>query len=73
MICAIQTVGFGEGYLTGGGHSPRSSIYGMGADQVLEYEAVLPNGRFVTASPASNTEPFWTLRGGGPSMALLLL
>lgn len=60
-----KTVGIGGGYVAGGGHSPLSSIYGMAADQVLAYEIVLPNGRFVTASESSNTELFWALRGGG--------
>lgn len=33
------TVGFGGGYIAGGGHSPLSSLYGMVADQVLAVQA----------------------------------
>lgn len=29
-----ETVGWGGGYIAGGGHSPLSSVYGMAADQV---------------------------------------
>lgn len=60
-----KTVGIGGGYVAGGGHSPLSSIYGLAVDNVLAFEIVLPNGRFVTASESSNTELFWALRGGG--------
>ncbi|PGH12703.1 hypothetical protein AJ79_04063 [Helicocarpus griseus UAMH5409] len=62
-----QTVGITGGYIQGGGHSPLSSIYGMGADHVLEMEVVTPDGHFVTASKSENEELFWALRGGGGS------
>jgi FAD/FMN-containing dehydrogenase len=60
-------VGWAGGYLAGGGHSPLASIYGMAADQVLAYEVVTADGRFVTASNAVNADLFWALRGGGGS------
>lgn len=62
-----QTVGVMGGYIQGGGHSPLSSIYGMAADQVLNYEVVTADGRFVTANAQENPELFWALRGGGGS------
>lgn len=62
-----ETVGVGGGFLAGGGHSPLSPIYGMASDQVLAIEVVLPDGRFVTASPKVNPDLFWALRGGGGS------
>ncbi|KAH7333360.1 hypothetical protein BKA65DRAFT_43222 [Rhexocercosporidium sp. MPI-PUGE-AT-0058] len=61
------TVGVMGGYIQGGGHSPLSSIHGMASDQVLSMEVVTPDGRFVTADFAENTELFWALRGGGGS------
>jgi hypothetical protein len=64
-IC--ETVGWSGGYLAGGGHSPLASIYGMAADQVLAFEVVTANGRFVTASESVNSDLFWALRGGGGS------
>ncbi|KAL2173111.1 uncharacterized protein P884DRAFT_252640 [Thermothelomyces heterothallicus CBS 202.75] len=60
-------VGVAGGYLAGGGHSPLSGKYGLGSDQVLSIDLVLPNGRFVTASETENTDLFWALRGGGGS------
>ncbi|PKS12974.1 hypothetical protein jhhlp_000315 [Lomentospora prolificans] len=62
-----MTVGFAGGYLAGGGHSPMSPMYGMGADQILSLEVVTPDGRFLTASETQNTELFWAMRGGGGS------
>lgn len=44
-----------------------ASIYGMAADQVLAYEVVTADGRFVTASNKVNADLFWALRGGGGS------
>jgi FAD/FMN-containing dehydrogenase len=51
------------GYLTGGGHSPLSHIYGLGADQVYEIEMVTPAGEIVTANECVNTDLFWAVRG----------
>ncbi|KAI9651291.1 hypothetical protein NHQ30_001329 [Ciborinia camelliae] len=61
------TVGMGGGYIAGGGHSPLSSMYGMGADQVLAMEVVLANGKFITCDSTTNSDVFWMLRGGGGS------
>ncbi|KAI0968192.1 FAD binding domain-containing protein [Xylaria arbuscula] len=62
-----RTVGITGGYILGGGHSPLSSIYGMGSDQVLSMEVVTADGSFLTASATSNPDLFWALRGGGGS------
>ncbi|KAJ2991949.1 hypothetical protein NUW58_g2332 [Xylaria curta] len=60
-----RTVGVTGGYLAGGGHSPVTSIYGLGSDQVLSVEMVTPDGRFITADETQNTDLFWAVRGGG--------
>ncbi|KAI0197065.1 putative isoamyl alcohol oxidase [Xylaria flabelliformis] len=60
-----STVGLAGGYLQGGGHSALSSTYGMGADQVLEWEVVIANGTHLTASPQINNDLYWALSGGG--------
>ena len=39
----------------------------MAADQVLAYEVVTADGRFITASDTINSDLFWALRGGGGS------
>ncbi|KAF2636417.1 FAD binding domain-containing protein [Massarina eburnea CBS 473.64] len=62
-----ETVGIMGGYIQGGGHSPLSSLYGTGADQVLSYEVVTAAGDLVTANSTSNTDLFWAMRGGGGS------
>ncbi|KAI0866916.1 putative 6-hydroxy-D-nicotine oxidase [Xylaria cubensis] len=60
-------VGVVGGYIQGGGHSPLSSLYGLGADQVLSIDIVLPNGRFITANATHHADVFWAVRGGGGS------
>ena len=51
--------------MQGGGHSPATHDYGLGADQVLEAQVVLANGTLVTASPCENPDLFFAIRGGG--------
>jgi FAD/FMN-containing dehydrogenase len=58
------TVGLG-GYLSGGGHSAISQIYGLAADNVREITVVTPTGEVVTANECLNADIFWALRGGG--------
>lgn len=62
-----QTVGWAGGYIQGGGHGPLSGIYGMGADNVLSFDAVTAEGKYVTANAKENPDLFWALKGGGPS------
>lgn len=63
----MQTVGWAGGYIQGGGHGPLSTIYGMGADNVLSFTAITANGEYVTANAVENPDLFWALKGGGPS------
>jgi len=53
------------GWLTGGGHGPLSTSYGMGADNLLEATIVTPNGEVVLANSCQNQELFFAIRGGG--------
>ncbi|KAK3290886.1 uncharacterized protein B0H64DRAFT_49194 [Chaetomium fimeti] len=62
-IC--ESVGYAGGYVTGGGHTPLSGLYGMAADHVMALEVVTADGHFITASPEENTDLYWALRGGG--------
>ncbi|KAJ5375152.1 FAD linked oxidase N-terminal [Penicillium concentricum] len=59
------TVGPVGGYTQGGGHSALSSRFGLGADQVLEWEVVDGMGQLLTASPTQNPDLYWALSGGG--------
>ncbi|KAJ4155028.1 hypothetical protein LMH87_000294 [Akanthomyces muscarius] len=60
-----STVGTIGGYLQGGGHGPLSHEFGLGADNVLEWQAVLASGETVTANACQNQDLFAALRGGG--------
>ncbi|GJJ15496.1 hypothetical protein Clacol_009774 [Clathrus columnatus] len=60
------TVAPAGGYVQGAGHSALSPIYGLAADNVLEFHIVTPNGDLVTANTESHSDLFWALRGGGP-------
>jgi hypothetical protein len=51
--------------ITGGGQNPLAAIYGMAADQVMAFNVVTADGRFITVSKESNSDLFWALRGGG--------
>ncbi|KOS18154.1 6-hydroxy-D-nicotine oxidase [Escovopsis weberi] len=53
------------GYLQGGGHSQLTTAYGMGADQVLEWELVTPKGEYLIATPERHADLYWALAGGG--------
>jgi len=64
------TVGAYGGYITGGGHSPLSSKYGLGVDQALSLQIVTADGRAVTADAKTNPDLFFALRGGGGSECL---
>ncbi len=60
------SVGIAGGYSMGGGHSPLTGIYGMGADNVLEWEVVTPSGQHVVARPDGKyADLYWALSGGG--------
>ena len=59
------TVGAAGGYTQGGGHSALSSIFALGADQVLEWEVVDGRGRLLKASRTENLDLYWALSGGG--------
>ncbi|KAF1953367.1 FAD/FMN-containing isoamyl alcohol oxidase-like protein MreA [Byssothecium circinans] len=61
------TVGWAGGYVQGGGHGPLTSIYGMGADNVLSFDAITAKGEYVTANADENPDLFWALKGGGPA------
>ena len=53
--------------MQGGGHSPATHDFGLGADQVLEATVVLPSGRTVRATQCHHPELLFAIRGGGPA------
>ncbi|KAI0201518.1 hypothetical protein F4808DRAFT_103279 [Astrocystis sublimbata] len=70
---SCPTVGAGGGYTQGGGHGPLGAKYGLGADQVLEYEVVTADGAHTTASPSKNSDLYWAIAGGGPGNYAVLV
>ena len=59
------SVGPAGGYVQGAGHGPLSTIYGLAADQTLEFEVITAEGKLVKASRKTNSDLFWALNGGG--------
>lgn len=59
------SVGLAGGYTPGGGHSLLNSMYGMGADAVLEWEVVTADGEHLVATPEQNSDLYWAISGGG--------
>ncbi|KAK0386744.1 hypothetical protein NLU13_6580 [Sarocladium strictum] len=59
------TVSVGGGYTQGGGHSALSTSFGLGVDNVLEWEVVTADAKVVKASRTQNADLFWALNGGG--------
>jgi FAD/FMN-containing dehydrogenase len=59
---ADMDVGVG-GWVSAGGHSPISSKYGLGADQVVAMEVVTADGKFRCIDKDNESDLFWALRG----------
>ncbi|RYP64882.1 hypothetical protein DL771_008559 [Monosporascus sp. 5C6A] len=64
-VGSCPTVGLVGGYTQGGGHSLLSGLYGLAADNVLEWEVVTAEGKLITATPSQNGDMYWALSGGG--------
>lgn len=57
-----KTVSVG-GYVMGAGHGLLAPTHGLAADQVLEMEVVMPDGKIVTTNECQNQDLFWAMRG----------
>ncbi|PVG02323.1 FAD-binding domain-containing protein [Serendipita vermifera] len=68
---ASYSVGAAGGWILGGGHSSLSPQYGLGVDNVVQFEIVTPDGELRTANAYKNKDLFWALRGGGPGFGVL--
>jgi FAD/FMN-containing dehydrogenase len=71
-------IGFGDsadvgvgGIVTGGGVGYLSRLFGTTVDSMLAAEVVLADGRVVMASPQSEPDLFWAIRGGGGNFGVL--
>ncbi|KAF7333174.1 hypothetical protein MVEN_02383200 [Mycena venus] len=59
------TVCAAGGYLQGAGHSSLAPLFGLAADNVLEFQVVVASGELLTVNSISNPDLFFALRGGG--------
>lgn len=64
LLGSTEDVG-AVGYTLGGGMGWLARKYGLSADHVRSIEIVTADGRVRVASPETDTELFWALRGGG--------
>jgi FAD/FMN-containing dehydrogenase len=55
------------------GHGTFSNYYGLGIEQVLDFEVVVPGtGEILTGNANENPDLFWALkRGGGATFRLV--
>ena len=64
------TVGV-AGFTLGGGEGRLMEMYGAGCDNLLSAQVVTVDGRQVEASPKSNSDLFWAIRGGGGNFGVV--
>ncbi|KAI0634379.1 hypothetical protein C8Q77DRAFT_1072982 [Trametes polyzona] len=67
---ASQGVGV-AGWMLGGGYSLKSSQYGLGIDNVVEFEVVVPDGRVLIANASKEKKLYQALRGGGNNFGIV--
>lgn len=60
-----RSVSAAGGWLQGVGLSHTCRQYGLGIDNVVRFEVVVPTGEFLVADACENPDLFWALRGGG--------
>jgi FAD/FMN-containing dehydrogenase len=69
IVGGENDVGIG-GWMTGGGYSRITSQYGLGIDNLVQAEVVLPHGGVKTASETENPDLFWAIKVCFPGFEL---
>ncbi|KAJ7127936.1 FAD-binding domain-containing protein [Mycena epipterygia] len=59
------TVCAAGGYVQGAGHSAVAPLFGLAADNTLEFHLVVASGELIKVNSISHPELFWAMRGGG--------
>ena len=54
-----------------GGYSWFANQYGLGVDNVISFDLVLPNGTFVTVSDTNHSELLFGLKGGSNNFGIV--
>ncbi|KAM0205541.1 hypothetical protein ACHAQI_009101 [Fusarium lateritium] len=65
------TVGASGGWVLGGGAGPFARHFGLGVDNVVQFEAVTSSGEIQIINDTLNPDLFWALRGGGGAFAVI--
>jgi hypothetical protein len=55
-------VGVAGGWSQCGGHGPMTSAYGLGSDNILEFQVVTADGQLKIANSVANPDLYWALR-----------
>ncbi|KAI9797811.1 MAG: hypothetical protein M1833_005314 [Piccolia ochrophora] len=63
-------VGIG-GHFTNGGYGLDSRLWGLALDTIVGMEVILADGKFVNATPSSNLDLFYALRGAASSFGII--
>ncbi|KAG8630323.1 hypothetical protein KVT40_001942 [Elsinoe batatas] len=67
----VERIGVG-GLTLGGGISFLSPRHGLAVDNVASYEVISATGTLLTASPTTNPDLYWALRGGGNNFGIVV-
>ena len=59
------------GFLTGGGHGPVVRTHGLSSDRVLAFEVVTGDGVLRRATPDTEPDLYWGLRGGKATLGIV--
>ncbi|KAJ7776712.1 FAD-binding domain-containing protein [Mycena olivaceomarginata] len=65
VVPTAATVCPAGGYVQGAGHSALSPLFGLAADNVLEFHIVVASGELLRVNSISHPDLFYALRGGG--------
>ncbi|KAF8483612.1 hypothetical protein DFH94DRAFT_318194 [Russula ochroleuca] len=59
-----------SGWIMGGGYSLKTNQYGLGIDNLVQVQIVLPDGKVVMATENINNDLFWAIKGGGNNFGI---